>query len=1281
MASTTTTDALDISFDSAFGKAIPLLIGKCVIVGTTIWTSTTQATVTSVNNVKTSATAVSFAVAFGKPDPSAASSYVSRLWLNGTLAYDATGKSPVTSPGLKIALYPGDEAQQADPLMSATIGKTCPALRGIMYAVIQGVDFTNLDGVPNVVAEIVQTNNTKFPVYSPKGSVSEYRYGAFNSDSDTLSMVSNNGIDVFDVDAEALLYTLPFTENGSPLILTSHDLTAVALALPGNRLLITTDHVVNAGVYSAFLVIDLATGIVLSRSADLENNCQDVAVAVNGAALVCGFNYYAGLYAWTLRGDTITQKKLLGNERGAGGGGDIWGSVVASPVGDFAPWMKQAAYAFRSLVTVTDTVGGGGGGTSLTYHRPEYATTTVITPAGGKVNSDVQLPGWRQGQALTPGHVTVTAPDPSVLFDPVDPSLFDVLYVVKHVSDDVCEIWRYIDCGGRDVILASYAPLVGTTGLVRGKLPDGGYVSSCGFLPNGNVTAEFADPELGEGALGGYSLAIAGEATIDWRSGGDRFERVYTAAKGELILALVAGSADDAYVGAVIRTSNGDVFRRFDTVWSRKATASAGDEFDTNYYIAPTNDQGDTYNDNVSLVGGGAMRAAVHDYFAPLDDVAIPRYPQGDVRSLGNNFGTMRAQEPGPIFAYGSFGSLVLINADTLAVTVKDTSNFVDAQTGNALSSGVENSATYDAVTGLIFNGRTSTNFYLNAGVPLGDMLLSAALRSLLLMTGFTADQIDVHDMVPVDIQGIVVNQTTTLTSILDAFRQVFSLDIFDTDNQVNFVRKARGAKFVFDMEVSADDLLPADEGDAQHLIKYDRAYSGDLPTTQTLEYIDGSSLGAVGTQTARRTKFPNVTTNADQSNDLSAPVIMSTAAAIYWCNAILFDLWASSVKATLRLGPEGFALDPGDYLAVNYDDGTQDAFRVSTTTLNADRTVSVEATSLVQYNDFDGPGAQAPTISVKPLGRTTAPVQGVFENILFKLADDDGNIPLRFASDQACALSAYETSAYVALGAVRAPVPCGKLVGAMPVAGETGSRCVWETDNTSRVLVRFRTKPPGLSGYMAVGAPGRWELVRFAAAVAIDATGLVWAVTGLVRGRRGTEKQAATGQAGDAAVFLADVDRSTGLGSLPASLAGLGVPVRLMPAGGGAATAATIVAGATRAPWAPCGLAALRSPSATIAGRHDLAFSWRRRTRDETDTLHDGDGNVTNEFGAEVYSVAVTIGSVVHIERDNSGAAFVYTAEMAVADGVDDPTTLLLSVAQVGNGLTGVVATKQFTF
>jgi hypothetical protein len=173
------------------------------------------------------------------------------------------------------------------------------------------------------------------------------------------------------------------------------------------------------------------------------------------------------------------------------------------------------------------------------------------------------------------------------------------------------------------------------------------------------------------------------------------------------------------------------------------------------------------------------------------------------------------------------------------------------------------------------------------------------------------------------------------------------------------------------------------------------------------------------------------------------------------------------------------------------------------------------------------------------------------------------------------------------------------------------------------------------------VGAPGRWEVVQFKNAVLIAPN--TYQVSGILRGRRGTEWATGTHQIGDKFI-LASVSTWSRIDAGEMGLPRLykAPPFRVSLSDTSAMTFTDTAVGLK--PFAPADLAGVRD----VSGNRTL--TWNRRTRRQADTLH-----LPRPLGeaAESYSIDIIKAGAIVRTLTSSTASVVYSAADQAADGI----------------------------
>jgi hypothetical protein len=187
------------------------------------------------------------------------------------------------------------------------------------------------------------------------------------------------------------------------------------------------------------------------------------------------------------------------------------------------------------------------------------------------------------------------------------------------------------------------------------------------------------------------------------------------------------------------------------------------------------------------------------------------------------------------------------------------------------------------------------------------------------------------------------------------------------------------------------------------------------------------------------------------------------------------------------------------------------------------------------------------------------------------------------------------------------------------------------------------------------VGLDGRWEIVQFKTATFVSGT--IYKLTGLLRGRRGTEWAVGTSQNHDKFAMLSGIVRipldSTQINkSYPYKVVGVGSTLA-------AADVKTFTGHAVALkPFSPVDLSAVRD-----SGSGDWTFTWLRRGR-IGQTLQGPDivlNEATEAYQVDVYNGAVIVRTI-SVTVENA----VYTSANQTADFGSPQTTIKIAVYQM---------------
>lgn len=250
--------------------------------------------------------------------------------------------------------------------------------------------------------------------------------------------------------------------------------------------------------------------------------------------------------------------------------------------------------------------------------------------------------------------------------------------------------------------------------------------------------------------------------------------------------------------------------------------------------------------------------------------------------------------------------------------------------------------------------------------------------------------------------------------------------------------------------------------------------------------------------------------------------------------------------------------------------------------------------------------------------------------------------------------------SSYAVIGEIRRGSAIGTTLGPLP----DGTTAGWDRFSSvdvvllsDRAWLESRPENAVLAGanLALIGD----ELVQFASAEAIAP--LTFRLSGLLRGRRGTESRTTGHDAGERFVLI---DGAAMLRcALPAEA--LGSEVKLRPVGGGDWLATPVTASVSGMAARPLSPVHLR----LAAHGGDLVATWTRRSREGFGWVDFVDAPLGE--AAELYRIEIWRGDSLVRKTDMATASFVYTAAMQAVDGgtAGARITVCQLSAQVGPG------------
>lgn len=509
----------------------------------------------------------------------------------------------------------------------------------------------------------------------------------------------------------------------------------------------------------------------------------------------------------------------------------------------------------------------------------------------------------------------------------------------------------------------------------------------------------------------------------------------------------------------------------------------------------------------------------------------------------------------------------------------------------------------------------------------------------------------DLGELVP----GYCVSRLMSGRDAIEPLRGYGYFDAVESGGLVKF--PTRGKPVV--LELTSDQMGAHLSGsDRPTAIETSRRQEVELPRRLRVHYARAEQNYEPGEQAASR-----LSTRALQEIDLEFAISMTDAKAAQIAEVHLYTAWVERNGYTLPLDQEFLALDPADAIGCPVD-GIQERLRITGITYQLPSLLRLDA-----VKDDDGTyvsfavGTPAGQPSSGPSAAGTA--QAIYLDLpLLRDADND---PGYYAAVYRNGGTVYSGAAifrspdggatYQNLVSAPLEATVGEVVGALP-SGPTGI-----VDEGNELVVALETGVlesisdasllAGLNA-AAIGADNRWEVLQFRTATLI---GDEWHLTGLLRGRRGTEWAVGTSVDADRFVLL-----NPAVVRVPLNVAGIGANREHKVVAVGSSldtTTETLFTGEGVAlePFSPVSVEGSRAGD-------ELTITWIRRGRIGSELPSGSDIPLSEE--SESYEVDVLDGSDVVRTLASATPSVVYSAANQTTDFGSPQASVTVRVYQL---------------
>lgn len=527
-------------------------------------------------------------------------------------------------------------------------------------------------------------------------------------------------------------------------------------------------------------------------------------------------------------------------------------------------------------------------------------------------------------------------------------------------------------------------------------------------------------------------------------------------------------------------------------------------------------------------------------------------------------------------------------------------------------------------------------------GMPL-DRLIAAICRDY----GLPAPAFETVDGF---VDGYVLDRPMSARAALESLESLYALDVAVRGGTVVFSGRGRQGERL----LTRDDLVPDRRGVEVSRV---RGQETELPRRITLSFSDAdrdyrrSAVSALRQVTSGR---------REQASETTAVLRQEEAQRL--ADIALQDLWVARETAEFTLRPGLLALEPGAIVRLDVG-GRPRRFQITRIADGFSRRCEARA---IEPEIFDARPAKVALASVPP-----PPAPGPAQTVVIDLPADGGDPPpltlLALRADPW--LGPYTLwrsgtgASFEAVASVSRPSILGETLEALP-AGP-----LWRWDRATHIAIRLAggavasvVDEAALAGAntLAIRGPdGAWELLSFAEATLVSAG--VWRISRLLRGLFGSEAAAARPVAAGAPVVVLDASLTPLFQG--ADEVGAGALFRVSPAGRDHADPAAVgfsaIGGsAALKPLAPVHLRARR----TAAG---VAMDWIRRSRRGGDNWEALEVPLAEE--SEAYRLDILSGAGA-LKRSfaASAPACLYSAADELADFGAAQTALNLRLVQI---------------
>jgi len=528
---------------------------------------------------------------------------------------------------------------------------------------------------------------------------------------------------------------------------------------------------------------------------------------------------------------------------------------------------------------------------------------------------------------------------------------------------------------------------------------------------------------------------------------------------------------------------------------------------------------------------------------------------------------------------------------------------------------------------------------------------IAQALGSLLERAGLEAADYDVT-FLSGSIRGLITSGPQPVDAAIRAIMLAYNIVVHESSGKLVFVPRTSLTTYAVD----EDDLaIHTPDSEPSYVARFTEGPPLDLPQEVDVQFIEAAANYQPGSQRERRND-----TLSSRVETIDTPLVMEASDARAIARRILWTIWGSSRKVEFTLPPKYLDLEPNDVVLVTIE---EEDYEILVQQVSIGSNFLVEVVGVVvetQTENFDGV-SESPDIFTTMVYRAPDITYEIIDVSLLRDIDvlTPGFYYVLACSDSGAVwrgASLYESldnNTFNEVKKVRAEGVLGRTSGTL---GD-GPYGIWDEGNTIDVVMTNGTLESRT--VLEVLNERNWaiigkEIIAYKTATLVS-TGH-YTLSGLLRGRRGTENEIDSHAANERFVLL---DQS-GLAFREMSRSSLNTTRYYKGVGVGGVVAGVVsdpftLQGGTLKPFSPCGVRVVRV-------NNDMTIMAQSRTRS---SLRPFSEQVVDSNMPDVDFV----GMFVEFCDNDSDWTVLRTKELT--SGIEGFSTTYSAVEQTADGLT----------